>query len=555
MSSASHHTPLRQKTDGEEIRRPFLLPWRMFLAFIAIFGLLIVVLEVSFVVSKRNQGLTTTSPQLYYIWTYGPGALFTAMASIWTSVDYTAKVTTPWIRPTMPNIKSRNPLLLDYVSMFSLLVPFKALQNRHYLVASTALLSQLFTVLILVSSSLIKLTPVDISGSAKVQTRFINDASRLPGVGLMPLYDTIGSFRYGLHYPDSVSDQFVYQTISTSSETVTQLQVTVEGFSTYLDCQDASITSLVLSQEENISTNQSLDLAKDMLITINSTIHHCFMSLSTNITTQSGAWNSSIDYSNFSRIFGRVLSGPCVKPSTESVDSNRLVFMFFELQFTKSDSSPSRFDWTMLRTTQTVCKPSYKISHINITRTPETQTLSLIQSSKTRTLEHISYWDFAQAMIDAYTSSTERTTDSALAVFQQELSSAFDFTTLDLCSTVILGFSNQLFTENSSMFNASLLSSSLEAYYRVHTLFSAKSAIMEPGAFNAPGYVNTRVNRLIVQDLACHFMSGICLLALLILVITLRLLPSNFSLDGDPGTILGLAVLARPIPKKISSES
>ncbi|KAK3322928.1 hypothetical protein B0H66DRAFT_620900 [Apodospora peruviana] len=181
--------------DTPDIWYPLSLQRRTIHVFIGIFVALLTSVEAIFIVSESCQGLTTlsSSAALHYTWTYGPTAVMSLTAVLWSCVDYSAKVSTPWIRirNAKSDIEVQRALLVDYISPFSLVVPIRAIKNRDVLVATTALVSLFLTVMIVFSSSMIRLAPVGVTLPVQLRSRFVDDPSRLGDPGMMPIYNAI----------------------------------------------------------------------------------------------------------------------------------------------------------------------------------------------------------------------------------------------------------------------------------------------------------------------------------------------------------------------------
>ncbi|KAI1361849.1 hypothetical protein F5Y08DRAFT_355755 [Xylaria arbuscula] len=458
--------------------RPLLLQRYVFYAFIAIFCGLAIALEISFVFSEQYQGFEPTTGNMSYIWVYGPAALFGLLAAIWACTEYTAKIASPWIRPQTPRAdKDRQiPLLLDYITMLSLFVPFKAFFSRDYVVAAGVLISHAFTILIITAPSLFKLTPVDLYRPVTATSQFASDSSRLSEVGLIPLYTSIGIRRHKLPYPNGTSDQLVYQTIAQPTESVSVLRATITGLSVDIECHEATLHTA-----------------------------DCYMTVSVSKPLDTNDWTDSTTQARFS-------SGSCIGTSSH-IESRRLVFWTGELDYVYNDS-------------------------YNLTA----------RDPQLRSLDYLQAWDFAQAMLDAYSEDAFPKIKSAVI---EDLGPLY-FTDIDAGSLAILAFSNNSFPKY--FFNASSLASSLRSYYHFHSVILEQRALMEPVVSKIPGNMQIRTIRLIMQSLACHLVVGICLLIVLILATTVQFLPRQVSLAGDPGTILGVAELTKQIAKSFPRE-
>ncbi|KAJ3578946.1 hypothetical protein NPX13_g1624 [Xylaria arbuscula] len=474
-----------------------------------------------------------------YIWVYGPAALFGLLAAIWACTEYTAKIASPWIRPQTPRAdKDRQiPLLLDYITMLSLFVPSKAFFSRDYVVAAGVLISHAFTILIITAPSLFKLTPVDLYRPVTATSQFASDSSRLSEVGLIPLYTSIGIRRHKLPYPNGTSDQLVYQTIAQPTESVSVLRATITGLSVDIECHEATLQSFDLRRVGNVKEGHHFDRFYPEM---NISTADCYMTVSVSKPLDTNDWTDSTTQARFS-------SGSCIGTSSH-IESRRLLFWTGELDYVYNDSY-NLTGWHLLQSTQILCKPSYNLGDYELFQVmgsvPE---LSPARDPQLRSLDYLQAWDFAQAMLDAYSEDAFPKIKSAVI---EDLGPLY-FTDIDAGSLAILAFSNNSFPKY--FFNASSLASSLRSYYHFHSVILGQRALMEPVVSKIPGNMQVRTIRLIMQSLACHLVVGICLLIVLILATTVQFLPRQVSLAGDPGTILGVAELTKQIAKSFPRE-
>ncbi|KAI1366029.1 hypothetical protein F5Y08DRAFT_302434 [Xylaria arbuscula] len=270
-------TPHVAKT--AEFWRPVRLQRYVLYGIGGIFGFIVIGLEALFIMSTKAQGLATaTSKNWHYLYTYGPTVLFTLLAAAWACVYHEAKIIAPWIQ-AQTRSEAEGWLLLDYISMFSLAVPFRALRNRDPLVAISALISQLLAVLVILSSSLIRVTPLDMSQPVEIRSQIIDDPSQLSRSGLRPLLANIGLNRYGLGYPEDIVDTIALQSISRPFEVPLELHATVNGFAPELDCQAAVMNNL----NWNLPTNSAEQDAAENNLTVDLSVHDCNISASISV--------------------------------------------------------------------------------------------------------------------------------------------------------------------------------------------------------------------------------------------------------------------------------
>lgn len=522
---------------------PFALQRYILYGFGAIFGFLIIGLETIFIISRKAQGLATaTSINWLYLYTYGPTALFTLLAAAWTCVYHEAKIIAPWLRAKTSS-ETEDWLLLDYVTMFSLTVPFRALRNRDFLVAASAAISQLLTVLVIISSSLIRSTLLDMSQPVRVQSQIVDNPSQLSRAGVRPLLASIGHSRYGLGYPDDIVDMVVLQSISRPSKVLLELHATVHGFTAGVDCRAALMNNFTWGTATNLTEQ---DVVENSL-TVDLSVHDCDISASIpELRVPSFDANSA-------RVFGRLLSGKCAGSSSVDIDDKRLVLIFGN--FTSHDDAGP--NWTLSNCTQIICQPSYNMSKYKVSQIREdARTISLAANPYTTELEHLRSWDIAQAILDA---GLARYSYNIIYNIHQEELYALDLTSIDLddYSVEMLALHNTSFPTPPSLFNASLLIATFQDYYKTHAAYLVHDTLFQPANLTTTGYTKLRTNRLLVQTLASQSMVALCVIAILLLVWMLTVLPANLLLAGNPGTVIGVAALCANIrqefPRGLSS--
>ncbi|KAI6088758.1 hypothetical protein F4821DRAFT_276960 [Hypoxylon rubiginosum] len=249
-NGADTSSPETLPTNQHQEWLPFYLRRGVFIAFAVILGIMVVALEVLFAVSQKHQGLTDSYTSLHYLWTYGPTALLTLVQALWNRVDYEAKVTAPWLRAN-PIYNSRDALLLDYIDMFPLAVPFRAFKRRDYPVAAGATISLLFTMLIVLSTGLFTLSSVELVDTQvpiSMKTQFSGDLARLNNTSLL----SIGAFKaasVGLPYADGISEKFAYQSFSSDLPGISETNATVDGIYTGLDCAQTTVSDIRFNGE------------------------------------------------------------------------------------------------------------------------------------------------------------------------------------------------------------------------------------------------------------------------------------------------------------------
>ncbi|KAI1750404.1 hypothetical protein F4782DRAFT_541609 [Xylaria castorea] len=118
-------------------------------SFIVIFIALFLVTIILYHFSEVNYGLSTESAARQYGWRYGPTAFLTVVLSLWVQVDYSNKILTPWREMRQGQTKADRSVLLEYISPFMIIVIWRSIKQRHWVVTASILgilLIQLATV-------------------------------------------------------------------------------------------------------------------------------------------------------------------------------------------------------------------------------------------------------------------------------------------------------------------------------------------------------------------------------------------------------------------------
>ncbi|KAM7190319.1 Protein of unknown function (DUF3433) domain containing protein [Rhypophila sp. PSN 637] len=234
--------------------KPFLLHKNSFHAFTALFVAMAISLEISFVISERQQGLVTTSfSDTHFAWTYGPALVVSILSAVWACIDFSAKAAAPWLRTGTDSdgVYRRNLLLTDCLSMFSFFVPLGAIRNGDVLIISISTVSSLLLIMMVFAPSLIGLTTMEMSTSVTLLSEFMDNPSNLPNAGIWPLYEAIGIKKYKAEYPLGIQKNMVFQSFTPPPSAVIHLQVTVEALSFDLQCEEADLTEVNVTQSSS----------------------------------------------------------------------------------------------------------------------------------------------------------------------------------------------------------------------------------------------------------------------------------------------------------------
>ena len=145
-----------------------------------LFAILAIVIGVLYAISRLNDGLCNAQSKDHYLWTYAPTALFTLIAAIWSQVEYRALQMQPWRALAEGQKAASQSVLLDYISQWNVIVLFKAIKWRHVVVSAALCASLLLQGLIVLSTSLVTLSEIQIQQSGAQLTvvdKFIPDGA------------------------------------------------------------------------------------------------------------------------------------------------------------------------------------------------------------------------------------------------------------------------------------------------------------------------------------------------------------------------------------------
>lgn len=574
--SEDRHDPI----DRPEPWRPLFFRRRALYAFMITFVLMGVAIETLFIVSEKRQGLATavSSVNLHYVWTYGPMVIMTLVSALWSIVDFLARVSVPWtrLREAKTELEVRKALLLDYISSFSLTVPFRAMRKRDHAVGATTLVSLLFTVMIIFAPSMIRFSPLGFRIPVEIRTKFVDDPSRLSDYGVLPLYNAIGVKQYNLQYPDGISaEHIVHQSVQTSPKSVSELHATVEGLTHDLECQPATIS--------NFSTIPGVDRSGDSTLTLDFNLNgpDCdFVVTGRNFSFLSNTpiWSEAIDNPLVVPMrAGAVVTGQCkynnAVPDSKDLDSWRLGVVALWLNVTiKTEGSylagdiETTFTFATVDTSQQlICKPTYSIIDVDIFREDDdTARISPATKPRKRTLPGVHAWDIAKAVVDEYSNPAYELWNVVGTAFLGEPADVWyskpwsEAGTLprewDTLITAMVGLGGVSYPEEAQIRNATSMVISARSYYRQNAAFLTRGTLMEPASGAASGYATIPRDRYVVHRLTAHILVALCLLSVLAICMTLRRLPKNFSLDGDPRTIAGVKILAEGIARSFPDD-
>jgi hypothetical protein len=354
--------------------RPGYLQRRVSIAFIVVFCAVIAALEVLNHICQVNYGIASSVNSPHYAWTYGPTAILTVVAALWSRVEFQAKQYAPWQAMQEGPTEASQSVLLDYVSPMQPVALFKAFRNRNLVVSSAISYSLLLSFALVLSTGLFALREVQIQrNGVEIQlldTFISGDIWTLTEGNPFDILTEI-LFTNGT-YPDGTTKDVAFQRFSasnTSSDAIISAQVT--AMVADLTCESAELQL----QPGNRRTNGPPINQVGNYERVNIVSPSCkFLNLAIDDST---VWapHYVVDM-RYIQCNG-----------TNGTEWERILVIAAQIQATPNHIQPSDSTWptrnmTVDRSIQLFCQPSYSLIDVNVTNNAS-QSLSNVQLVRT----------------------------------------------------------------------------------------------------------------------------------------------------------------------------
>ena len=216
---------------GRQFWEPEALQRRSLFLFVICFFSIAIALPVMFVISERNQGLCTTNSRYYYLWTYGPTAVFTLILAFWSFVEYHAELITPWVLMGKGFTPASQSILLDYISSWNVLALYRSFRRYQFLVALPILGTLLIQLMVVFSTGLLAIqdtlmvaqVPVTVS-QAFEGSGFQNGSN----VDAQPFALNYGVQNFSLSYPFGTTRDYAFAEFHSLSSDATDPSLTAD---------------------------------------------------------------------------------------------------------------------------------------------------------------------------------------------------------------------------------------------------------------------------------------------------------------------------------------
>ncbi|KAJ5780636.1 hypothetical protein N7457_005796 [Penicillium paradoxum] len=263
VKQPGNYSPIAKKDSADEngyspcpLWAPFFLRRPIMVLFLASFLSCLAALVALYVYSQRQDrslGIKTDGDRYYYLWTYGPTAVFTIFTAGWTQAEYRACQLMPWVLMLRGPTPASQSIFLDYLSKLNVVSLYQSLRHRHLLVSLCVAGSLILNGITVLSTGLFELDSVLIARPSNLTVSHKFDyASFDPRSQSAKAYAQCMAF-FGLNMtrPVGLYGDYVYtpfqpaESYSLGNDTIpadrsyeANLQVIEPSF----DCQNATIT-------------------------------------------------------------------------------------------------------------------------------------------------------------------------------------------------------------------------------------------------------------------------------------------------------------------------
>ncbi|KAK9421631.1 hypothetical protein SUNI508_05561 [Seiridium unicorne] len=509
--------------------------------FLIAFAGCIIILQALLAGSDKHNGLGASQERLHYLWTYGPTAFLTLLAAFWARVVCQAKLVAPWVNMSKGPAEAKRSILLDYLSVWQPISIIKAIRHMDYSVAAASTNLILIKILIVISTALITLSPVQVSRSQiplLVESEFVDSAAGFQDAALA-YYTFRGLVDLKTTENDGFTTNTAYQLVRAVLPETTQFTTTVDGFSGGLDCEDAEVGLIasrrgVINQTDSVRLDMSLKSA------------NCQMQ--TKFMGPSAAGQLGVPQ-NFYR-FG---PGTCVGAST-SKDDLRVAVVLSAINYTNMTlvqhvTQPAVQDLYnitshLLQSRAFVCKPTYSIRPVEIQKNDTQTNVTIAQDSTSRQLSQVHAWDVMTTHFNSF-SNLLNEDSRASSTANSVINNTGIPVDVDGPMRLALEFAGMTggFPDANSILEKSRALQMITAYYEQYAALIAHTMLTRTSSEPAEGSAYVTEDRLIVRALAAHLMTGFLILSIVLALVVLLVQPRHLVLPRSPSAPVNVAAL------------
>ncbi|KAI0517417.1 hypothetical protein F5B22DRAFT_124526 [Xylaria bambusicola] len=516
--------------------RPIYLRRSVLFGFILVFILIIVTIEVLLSISNRNQGLATSTSAQHYLWTYGPTAFLTGVATLWARTEYQSKLIAPWLRLSQNPAPASRTLLLDYVSQFSFFAIFTSLKNRDFTVAISTTVSIILKLLIIISTSLISLSWTTLhqdSYPMSLRDKFVDNTAKLSTTGDLAVYIVQGARDQNLTLPEGISSEYAFQSVQTNLPDEVETTVVVDGLVNSLRCHPANVTLL----KSEISGGEAGFRQEPLNLRISSP--RCNVAL---------ARLPDVEIYGNSSLFARFQQIQCDEISDDP--GKRVIVMFGNITKPPAISSRSLSNTNsaiqsrivgyttsiLSRSTSLLCTPQYAIDKVRVTRnSTRTRSVSRVIGKPRTTLDSVTAWNIMEAQFEA-----GRADLNYVGPYSDAINVSTTPVNVDPYMFTALKSQLEPGSRVTDLFEIEVLQKVATNYYQAIGAVIAKQSLMVPTSVGITGSATLNKSRLIVRSWIAQWMVALAGFCIILISISLFLVPAKGFLPCSPTTFPNL---------------
>ncbi|KAF8246840.1 hypothetical protein K440DRAFT_661738 [Wilcoxina mikolae CBS 423.85] len=476
--------------------------------------------------SERNRGLSTTVPTHHYLWTYGPTAVLVILSAWWRQIDYRTRQLMPWVEL----IRGPNPvektLLLDYISPLEITTFILAIQNRHWLVVASQVGFNLVKVMIVASTALFSLQPVDIArNSTSLATLdtfsgyLLHDASALSQIDFQPVYNSYWISSLGMDFPAGTTEKYAYQTFKPTYGNTTNITGTVDTFSGDMGCEIGSLANVTLLENSTyveVTSSGCGDIKVD--------------------TSRPTSKKGPLSY------VGALESVNCSNRANED-DGGASFFVFMSLwEISTQDSNDTYPLYNLQSAVALVCYPTYAIRRATVmldsAESLKPISVEIHQGEDSRLLPGFSRGQFAAAAEMAFGSAPDLAGNANATLADPHNLDAFTFLAMQQEPNLSLA----------DMLRPDVLQRISGKTFGLVSAQLAHYNLVGRGRNDLTGSVTTSRLRLLLMPLSLKIMQAL-LIILIVLAISLFSLTPRHVVCRDPGSVGAIALMLATNPQ------
>ncbi|KAJ5099694.1 hypothetical protein N7532_006695 [Penicillium argentinense] len=514
---------------------PSYLRRRILSLFVITFSAIIAALEILYQSSEARNGIAASTESRHYLWTYGPTAILTVVATLWSRVEFQTKQSAPWqamLESPQPADKS---VLLDYISDMQPVAIWKAFKHKHFAVASAVSCSLLLRLLIIFSTSLFSLQDVQVKQSnvtIQIHDKFSAQDSTMDTVGSQP-YDILNGILFeNVTSPMGTNMNLTFQEFSAPNIASNSIiTAPINGLMADFTCEEAILDIKELSyMYYDASSRESVDSEVDIYT---SSCRIANISLISDETTPTGLFQG----------------GNC-QDTTDSDDYRIVLTMAQPYKKHVTASKPPaghRHDgstgWKRVhigikRAIPMICKPSLSLLKLRAEGNA-TESLSNVHiqnlASEDAALPGMTAGDIAQFIVNNSTATTgfRPVEDSGEFEYYAQIDRGFNL------GLHLIGADLAVKT----LWEDGMLQDTARAFYRAITALLMHMGLVKREQSAAVGSAIVHENRVTMAELPLRGME-VCLgLGILLAISMILLLPTTPTATWDPNFITTIAAI------------